>query len=137
MVDNISVTGGGPGVALYNDFSLEFNSVTDMALKQNIQQFLSWKIWKYKSEGKQTWKIPNHYGTQTSESGKSKYVQKKKKSTSAKSWEATLSETCQRFVTRRVYTLISEDKESTHSILIQWKQCKNVSSENAKKTEHS
>lgn len=41
MVDNISVTGGGPGVALYNDFSLQFNSVTDMALKQNIQQFLS------------------------------------------------------------------------------------------------
>lgn len=44
----------------------------------------------------------------------------KKKSTSVKSWEATLSETCQRLVTRRVRTLISEeDKESTHSILIQ------------------
>ena len=49
-----------------------------------------------------------------------KKKKKKKKSTSVKSWEATLSETCQRFVTRRVHTLISEeDKESTHSILIQ------------------
>lgn len=52
--------------------------------------------------------------------GKASMLKKKKKSTSVKSWEATLSETCQRFVTRRVHTLISEeDKESTHSILIQ------------------